>query len=236
MSNKEIFDLMRKYKWPEGAVKEARSVWGKAHYIPRQYLEQALNEIAGPDGWRVVPLNRFHEVVTQKTSSGERRMNSVTLEAVLQLGQWKDGVWVAQAEAYDCGGFAMPTLFDAHKAALSDFMQRACAKFGLGAEIFFDEDPRANPERGADTREPEPEASANGGGQPSRRDEEMANLAQVAKRAWPSEDSKGRAGKAKQFYHDVFGADKSITDMTIGELRSLADEIDKVLISGKEKA
>ena len=51
------------------------------------------------------------------------------------------------------------------------------------------------------------------------------DLARAAERAWPSATSKQRAENASAFYEDTRGATKKVSDMSIAELKALAQDI-----------
>ena len=52
-------------------------------------------------------------------------------------------------------------------------------------------------------------------------------LAKAAARAWPSQDSRGRATQALAFYADTRGVEKTIGAMSVAELKALAQDINR---------
>lgn len=132
---KKIFTALAA-PFPEEAIERTDGrVTGRGYDtsgIKYQYVVDRINEVLGVGGFRT------HRTTAIKgaTSAKGRPVFEALCEVRLELGEWKDGVFVVFAEAYGDGGHTAMTEADARKGAFTNGFKKAAAMFGAGRDAY----------------------------------------------------------------------------------------------------
>jgi Rad52/22 family double-strand break repair protein len=100
--------------------------------IKVQYVIMRLNACAGLGGWR---LHRELTVREMTTANGRKCFETVA-DVILELGEWREGKFIAYAEAVADGGHVSTSISDSRKGATSNGLKKAAAIFGCGWQAF----------------------------------------------------------------------------------------------------
>lgn len=139
--------------FPEDAIERTKGSVTRKGYdttgVKYQYVVNRLNDVLGVGGWR---FDATYDVTEHRTQKG-RAMYAAECMLVLQLGEYRDGVFVVTAERSGPGGHDSLSRPDAKKGALTNALKKVAAMFGVGWQAYagtLDDDHLPHPERQAE--------------------------------------------------------------------------------------